>query len=44
MKNEKMVIISTMGIDDDEKATLPFVLGVAAQTVDIDVVFFLEII
>lgn len=39
---EKLVIISTVGIDNPEKATLPFVVATAAQTIDIEVVIILQ--
>jgi len=37
-KTEKLVIISTTGPDNIEKATLPFVVATAAQTLDFQVV------
>ena len=40
--NEKLVIISTTGPDNQEKATLPFVAAVAALTVDVEVVMILQ--
>lgn len=40
--NEKIVIISTIGIENPEKATLPFVLAVAAQVTDVEVVIILQ--
>ncbi len=42
MKKEKIVIISTTGIDNQEKATLPFVIGVAALATDVEVVMILQ--
>lgn len=39
---EKLVIISTTGPENQEKATLPFVIATAAQTVDTDVVVILQ--
>jgi len=39
---EKIVIISTAGVDHPEKATLPFVIGVAAQATDVEVVMILQ--
>lgn len=39
---EKLVIISTTGVDNSEKATLPFVVATAAQTVDTEVVIILQ--
>ncbi len=40
--NEKIVIISTVGPDSPEKATLPFVLATAAQSMDVEVVMILQ--
>lgn len=40
--NEKIVIISTVGIENPEKATLPFVLATASQSMDIEVVIILQ--
>jgi predicted peroxiredoxin len=40
--NEKIVIISTIGIENPEKATLPFVLATAAQASDAGVVVILQ--
>ena len=40
--NEKIVIISTVGPDSPEKATLPFVLATAAQAMDVEVVMILQ--
>lgn len=39
---EKIVIISTTGPENQEKATLPFVVATAAQTVDVKVVMILQ--
>lgn len=39
---DKLVIISTNGPENSEKATLPFVLATAAQTVDVKVVVILQ--
>ena len=39
---EKLVIISTTGPENQEKATLPFVVATAAQTVDAEVVIILQ--
>ena len=39
---EKLVFISTAGIDNQEKATLPFVIATAALTVDVEVVMILQ--
>jgi predicted peroxiredoxin len=41
-ENEKIVIISTMGDENPEKATLPFVLATAAQSMDVEVVVILQ--
>lgn len=41
-ENEKLVIISTTGPENQEKATLPFVIATAAQTVDAEVVVILQ--
>lgn len=40
--NGKIVIITTIGSENPEKATLPFVIGVAAQTTDVEVVMILQ--
>jgi predicted peroxiredoxin len=40
--NEKLVIISTIGSENPEKATLPFVLATAAQATDVDVEVILQ--
>ncbi len=39
---EKIVIISTTGPEFQEKATLPFVVATAAQTVDVKVIVILQ--
>lgn len=39
---EKIVIISTIGEENPEKATLPFVLATAAQSMDVEVVVILQ--
>jgi predicted peroxiredoxin len=39
---EKIVIISTTGPENQEKATLPFVVATAAQTVDAKAVIILQ--
>ena len=41
-ENEKIVIISTIGAENPEKATLPFVLATAAQASDVEVVMILQ--
>ena len=41
-ENEKQVTISTIGPENQEKATLPFVVATAAQTVDAEVVVILQ--
>ncbi len=41
-ENEKIVIISTQGMSNPEKATLPFVLATAAQATDVEVVMILQ--
>jgi predicted peroxiredoxin len=41
-ENEKLVIISTIGDENPEKATLPFVLATAAQSMDVEVVVILQ--
>ncbi|MDD4598890.1 MAG: DsrE family protein [Lentimicrobiaceae bacterium] len=41
-ESEKLVIISTTGPENQEKATLPFVIATAAQTVDTEVVMILQ--
>jgi uncharacterized protein involved in oxidation of intracellular sulfur len=39
---EKIVVISTTGPENQEKATLPFVVATAAQSVDAHVVIILQ--
>ncbi len=39
---EKLVIISTIGDENPEKATLPFVLATAAQSMDVEVTIILQ--
>jgi len=39
---EKIVVISTIGPENQEKATLPFVVATAAQSVDTHVVIILQ--
>lgn len=39
---DKIVVISTTGTENQEKATLPFVVATAAQTVDVKVVVILQ--
>ncbi len=41
-ENEKLVIISTIGDENPEKASLPFVLATAAQASDVEVVVILQ--
>ncbi len=41
-QKEKIVIIDTIGQENPEKATLPFVLATAAQASDVEVVIFLQ--
>jgi uncharacterized protein involved in oxidation of intracellular sulfur len=41
-ETEKLVIISTVGPENQEKATLPFVVATAAQTTDVKVVVILQ--
>ena len=40
--NEKIVIISTIGDENPEKATLPFVLATASQASEVEVVIILQ--
>ena len=40
--HEKIVIISTIGAENPEKATLPFVLAGAAQATDVEVAIILQ--
>ena len=42
MKKEKIVIISTIGSESPEKATLPFVFATAAQSMDVEISVFLQ--
>lgn len=42
MAQDKLVIISTVGNENPEKATLPFVLATACQSLDSEVVMFLQ--
>ncbi len=42
MEKEKLVVISTIGTENPEKATLPFVLATACQSLEADVVMFLQ--
>jgi predicted peroxiredoxin len=39
---EKLVIISTMGNEHPEKATIPFVMATAAQATDVEVVVIMQ--
>lgn len=41
-EQEKIVVISTTGPENQEKATLPFVVATAAQTVDVHVIVILQ--
>lgn len=41
-ENEKIVIITTQGMSNPEKASLPFVLATAAQATDVEVVMILQ--
>jgi len=40
--NEKIVIITTTGANNPEKATLPFVLATAAQAMDVEVAVIMQ--
>ncbi len=40
--NEKLVIITTVGSENPEKAILPFVLATAAQASDVEVVIIMQ--
>jgi len=40
--NEKLVIISTIGDENPEKATLPFVLATASQASEVEVIIILQ--
>jgi len=42
VENDKIVIISTTGPENQEKATLPFVVATAAQSMDTKVVVILQ--
>ncbi len=42
LMEEKLVIVTTTGPENPEKATLPFVIATAAQTVDTNVVVILQ--
>ncbi len=42
MENQKLVIITTVGPENPEKATLPFVLATACQALDSEVVIFMQ--
>jgi predicted peroxiredoxin len=39
---EKLVIISTIGNEHPEKATIPFVMATAAQATDVEVVIIMQ--
>lgn len=41
-ENEKLVIVSTIGTENPEKATIPFVIATAAQATDIELVVILQ--
>lgn len=41
-EQEKLVIVSTIGVSNPEKATIPFVMATAAQAMDIEVVVILQ--
>jgi uncharacterized protein involved in oxidation of intracellular sulfur len=40
--SEKLVVIITEGPDNQEKATIPFVMATAAQSMDVDVTIILQ--
>ena len=40
--SEKLVVITTCGTDNQEKATIPFVMATAAQSMDVDVTIILQ--
>jgi predicted peroxiredoxin len=40
--SEKLVVIVTEGPDNQEKATIPFVMATAAQSMDVDVTIILQ--
>lgn len=42
IENEKLVIITTVGNENPEKATLPFVLATAAQASDVEVIVIMQ--
>ncbi|NTV82313.1 sulfur reduction protein DsrE [Chlorobaculum thiosulfatiphilum] len=42
METSKLLIISTIGPENPEKASLPFVLATASQALDIEVTMFLQ--
>ncbi|HPI70460.1 MAG TPA: DsrE family protein [Tenuifilaceae bacterium] len=39
---EKLIVIVTEGPDNQEKATIPFVMATAAQSMDVDVTIILQ--
>ena len=41
-ENEKIVLISTVGSENPEKATMPFILATAAQASDVEAVVVLQ--
>jgi uncharacterized protein involved in oxidation of intracellular sulfur len=41
-ESEKLVIVSTIGTENPEKATLPFVVATAAQATDVETVIILQ--
>lgn len=40
--NEKLVVIVTEGLENQEKATIPFVMATAAQAMDVEVTIILQ--
>jgi predicted peroxiredoxin len=42
MSSSKLLIISTVGQENPEKAVLPFVLATASQSMNVEVVMFLQ--
>jgi predicted peroxiredoxin len=42
METSKLLVISTTGPENPEKATLPFVLATASQALDVEVTMFLQ--
>ncbi|NTU53649.1 MAG: sulfur reduction protein DsrE [Chlorobiaceae bacterium] len=42
METSTLLIISTIGPENPEKATLPFVLATASQALDVEVTMFLQ--